>query len=68
MFAHGTSILISDKNYDHFKESFSRALTYLSKWFRAIQLLLNVLNEFYSLDKYFELNKDQYSLYYFIIN
>jgi hypothetical protein len=42
MFLDDTSILISDINYDDFKESFNRALMYLSKWFQASQLVLNV--------------------------
>ena len=41
MFADDTSTLISDKNYDDFKESFNRALIYLFKWFQANQLVLN---------------------------
>jgi hypothetical protein len=42
MFADDTSILISDKYYDDFKESFNRAFIYLSEWFQANQLILNV--------------------------
>jgi hypothetical protein len=42
MFADDTSILISDQNYDYFKELFNHALIYLSKWFLANQLVLNV--------------------------
>jgi hypothetical protein len=42
MSADDTSILISHQNYDDCTESFNHALIYLSKWFQANQLILNV--------------------------
>jgi hypothetical protein len=42
MFADGTSVLISHKHFNKFKNAFNTVLNHITNWFHAIQLILNM--------------------------